>query len=233
LGGDLTVSNSPESKKPNESSAAAAVSVLQAELDLTSQALDSIDQKAALIPPLVGAVAALVIAPDMSFTYLQAAILFVAFVYGAVAYAFAIRVLWASNLNVGPGTKEVANITYLEPADFSQSVAAALAESVEANKERSEKKGRMLNTAFVIAAFAILLLIAARVAGGPAVADNQNHTPSSSTPTAPAQQTPAQPTPGAAQVPVVQVEVAVRLPQEVVMKGGGWWDQKAKDGEHR
>ena len=55
-------------------------------------------------------------------------------------------------------------------------------------------------------------------------ASGAGHT-SSSTPT-PTQQTPAQPTPAAAQVPVIQVEVVVRLPQEVVRKGGGWWGQK-------
>jgi hypothetical protein len=152
--------------RPHPESASAAVETLRAELDMVDRALDAIDRKAALLPPVLGAIAGILIAPDTTFTRIQQALLVVALATGVGALLFALRVMWARDLNLGPNAAEVATGTHLEPADFNRAVAGSLAKSVDALSELSKWKAFRLNVAMALAATTILLLALARVAGG-------------------------------------------------------------------
>jgi len=203
--------------EPNKGSAAAAVETLRAELAMVDGALSSIDQKAALIPALLGAVTGIVIAPDTNITELQAGLLVVALVFGAVAGGLALRVLWARDLNMGPDATLTVSATYLKPADFNVSVADSLARSVNALSKVAKWKGGLLNRAMICAATAILFLVLTRMAGGIGVSDQK---PTQATPQAPATTPAQQPTPATADRPPGQVVVPVDLGQQIAAKGG-------------
>src|SRR5437762_1536145 len=107
---------------PNEKSAEAAVAALTAELTMASGNLDGLDQKAGLVPPVVAGVAALFIAPDLHFTWLQAFFLVPAVVVGGLSIWFALRTLEARPLSLGGNADRIVEGTRFGPADFNQAI---------------------------------------------------------------------------------------------------------------
>jgi hypothetical protein len=164
----------------NQESAAEAVQTLQAELNLVFGVLNGLDQKAGLIPAIVGTVALLVVAPDTRFNSAQAIFLCVAVASGILAGGLAVRVLWARNLNIGPDADRTVQSANLPVGEFDIAVADSLARSVNSVGEVVRWKETWLNRAMFFGAVAILALVLARIAGGLPVQD-PTPTPSPST----------------------------------------------------
>jgi hypothetical protein len=151
---------------PNPESAAAAVETLRAELDIGIGSLESIDRKAALVPATLGVVAGILIPAGNTFTRLEQGFLVLALVPGIIAVLASLQVLWARHVSIGPDAKLVATGTDLAPADFNNAVAGSLALSVGKVTEVADWKSARLNIAFASAGSTIMLLAAARLAGG-------------------------------------------------------------------
>lgn len=149
-----------------EKSAEAAVAALTAELTMANGNLDSIDQKAGLVPPVVAGVAALFIAPDLHFTWLQAAFLLPALATGGAAIWLALLTLEVQPISLGGEADQIAGGTHLQPADFNRAVAGSLAIAVEKHSALTKWKGGRLNWSMRLAGVTFLLLAAARLAGG-------------------------------------------------------------------
>ena len=130
---------------PNPQSAAAAVETLRAELDTAISSLESIDRKATLIPAVLGTVAGIFIAPSATFRGSQAAVLIAAVLTGVIAVFFALRVIWARYVNIGPNARQTASGTYLDPAAFNHAVAGSLATAIDQLSAVSAWKGHRLN----------------------------------------------------------------------------------------
>ena len=133
---------------------------------MVNGSLESIDRKAALVPATLGVVAGIFIAPDDSFTEPQQVLLVLALAAGMTAVFIALRVMWARRVSVGPDAKTAAGGTHLGPADFNNAVAGSLALSVDKLSEVATWKSTRLNVAFWFVGVTILLLAAARLAGG-------------------------------------------------------------------
>jgi hypothetical protein len=151
---------------PDASSAAAAVVALRAELELLDGALDAVDRKASLIPVVVGAIAGLFIAPDTTFSGLQAWIGGGAVIVGGIAAVLALIVLRTRYLSFGPNARTTANNVHVPPAYFDRAVAGSLANAIDAMSAVLNRKGTLLNWAMVAGGASILLFALVRVAGG-------------------------------------------------------------------
>ncbi len=148
---------------PVEASAEAAVTTLRAELDTLFQAIDAIDQKAAVVPAALGAIAALFIAPDTTLQEAQIVAMLIGIVTGGVSIGFALFALSARLIDAGPNAQQTAGAVHLHPAAFNRAVAGSLANSVDKMSEITKSKGYRLNVSLVFAAFAIASFAAIRV----------------------------------------------------------------------
>ena len=142
------------------------MAALSAELTLATDYLDRIDQKAALVPAVVAAVAALFIAPDTHFTLVQGIILVPALVFGIAAVWFALQTLETKPISLGGEADQIAKGDHYEPADFNHAMAGSLARAVNLQSELTRWKGRRLNWSMRCAGVTLLALALARIAGG-------------------------------------------------------------------
>jgi hypothetical protein len=157
--------DAPE-RPPDPASAAAAVVALRAELELLDGALDAVDRKAALVPVVVGAIGGLFIAPDATFSGLQAWTAVAAVFVGAAAAGLALVVLRTRYLTFGPNARTTADNVHIPPAYFDRAVAGSLANAIDAMSAVLNRKGRLLNWAMAIGGASILLFALVRVTGG-------------------------------------------------------------------
>lgn len=151
---------------PNKDSAAAAVANIQTELDALLGALEGFDRKAALVPTVLGIVAGIFIAPETKYEPVQLGLLASAIVTGILAVGYALRVLWAQHLKVGPNAQQMADGTSLDAAVFHAAVARSLANAVDHLTNATRKKARWFNLSISFGAVTILLLALTRVLGG-------------------------------------------------------------------
>jgi hypothetical protein len=187
--------------EPNPDSVESAVSVLQAELALTDGHLDAIDRKAALLPPFLVGVAALLLR-DGAWTVFEAGLNIVALIVGSVAVVYCLTILRPGRISVGPEATVIAHHTHLPPPEFHLRVAVSLADAIDLNTRRTKVKADRLRTAGWLAAATMFLLVLARVAGGIGVTDDSGAPPPSnsaspSPATEPASAPPAAPSPSA------------------------------------
>lgn len=166
--------------EPDAGSVESAVSVLQAELALTDGHLDAIDRKAALLPPFLVGVAALLLR-DGAWTVIEAGLNIVALIVGSVAVVYCLTILRPGRISVGPEATVIAHHTHLSPAEFHLRVAVSLADAIDLNTRRTKVKADRLRTAGWWAAATMLLLVLARVAGGIVMTDESGATPPSNT----------------------------------------------------
>lgn len=150
----------------NEKSAEAAVAALTAELTMANGNPESIDQKAGLVPPVVAGVAALFIAPDLHFSWLQAVFLLPWVLTGGLSIWFALRTLEAKPIALGGDADQIVTGTRFEPAAFNRAVAGSLAMAINKHSALTQWKGKRLNWSMRLAGVTFLLLAAARLAGG-------------------------------------------------------------------
>ena len=143
--------------RPNQESAAAAVSALSSELAMANANIEGIDQKAGLVPPVVAAVAALFIAPDAHISLLQALFFVPALVVGIAAIWLALQTLEAKPISLGGDASEIAAGDHFKPADFNHAVAASLAIAVRKHSELTQWKGHRLNWSMRLAGVTFVL----------------------------------------------------------------------------
>jgi hypothetical protein len=148
---------------PNAESAAVAVEALRGELDMIDRALEAIDRKAALVPAVLGALAAFFVNPETVLSSNQRIAFIAGLVVGGISIAYAIRTMWARLLHVGPNAQTTSTSTHLKPADFNRAVAGSLADSVDAMSHLAQTKGDYLNRSFVLAALALLAFALVRI----------------------------------------------------------------------
>ena len=151
---------------PQPESAASAVDTLRAQLEMANGSLEAIDRKAALVPATLGVVAGIFVGTDDTFDPWEAAALAAALVTGIIAALYAIRVLRARVVSIGPNAVTMSKATHLDLADFDNAVAGSLAISIDKMSEAAKWKSERLNRAFEFAGATILLLALARLLGG-------------------------------------------------------------------
>ncbi len=180
--------------RPDETTVEEAVKLLQVELALINGSFDSLDRKAALIPPAVATLAGLFMPPDLHAAW---PVTFVLAGLGIAAVAastyFALLALRGRILSHGSNAQALAHHTHLDVTDFRQNVAVDLAQAVDAFSEATKIKQHRLEPAIKWAVVAILLLALARIVGGAFMAD-QNQTDQTNQPPTATQPATAQPT---------------------------------------
>ena len=204
---------------PDKDSAAAAVESLRDELHMADHALDAIDQKAALVPVVLGGFAGLVAVSDASLGPVLTPVLGVALAVAALSIAVSLSVVWARYSTAGPGAQTTAANTHLSSAHFNRALAGSYADSVDILSELTKWKAHRLNAALALAGVAIVLLTFVRVVGGINMADQpQQPTGSQQTPSTQPESQPASQQPTAQ--PSQQVEIPTNFGQQILAKGG-------------
>lgn len=148
----------------DELASAAAVAALQTQLDRHLSAVDGMDQKAALLPPLVGAVGVLGLVPAHATglaLWLDAA--------GVAAGLFAIAACFVSlavrTVPVGGNEDQIASGAKMALDDFNAKLARSLADAIGLIHGTEKRKARSLNVAFFATAVAIGLWVVAHAIG--------------------------------------------------------------------
>jgi hypothetical protein len=163
---------------PDEKTVASAVSVLQFELALVNGSIDSLDRKAALIPPFLVAAAALLLDPaGMAYNGPQLVFIGLALVTGVWASYLAYKALTPDVIRLGPSADAVAQHTNATRAAFDERVVEALSEAVQETSRTTLSKGLRLTRGLKLAGATLLLLVFARIAGGISLADNTTPAP--------------------------------------------------------
>ena len=181
---------------PDERTVAAAVDVLQFELGLVNGSIDSLDRKAALIPPFLVAAAAFLLGPiGTTYNWLQLVLVALAIATGIRASYLAYRAMAPDLVRLGPKAEIVERYTTAPLADFEQRVVEALSEAVQQTSKTTLIKGERPSGGMRLAAATLLLLVLARIAGGLPLAADNAQTPTSTPPaTQPSQSAAPQPT---------------------------------------
>jgi hypothetical protein len=150
---------------PDKETVAAAVSVLQFELGLANGAIDSLDRKAALIPPFLVAAAAFLLGPvSTTYNWLQLALVALAILTGIRSSYLAYRAIAPDLIRLGPRAEIVERHTSAPVAAFDQRVVEALSEAVQETSKTTLVKGERLTAGLVLAGATLVLLVFARVA---------------------------------------------------------------------
>ncbi len=155
-----------EEQPPNEASAAAAVSALQAELELADGNLDALDRKSALLPAFLAALAGLFISSESVLNGLGLLVVLIALVAGILSVSFALYAMRARAHILGPDVDAVIANLELPIADFNAALAGSLAEAINRATQVALFKARWLNRAMILAVVTILFLSLARLIGG-------------------------------------------------------------------
>jgi hypothetical protein len=138
------------------------VELLRAELDTTLATVDSLDRKLALIGPVIGAGAALLV-PGSSSLALQVQLLAAATLVVVLTIALSIAGLWARDVEIGPKPGELGTRAGAPYASYYADVARSLAYCVAFNLRVIQTKGKHFNLGAVAATCAILLFLIARL----------------------------------------------------------------------
>lgn len=161
---------SPTASEPSsdaEATAQVGIEVLKVELSLVNANVDSLDRKAALIPPLLFAAAAFLLGPPgVVYSPLQVGLIVAALVVGMWASWEAYRALAPDEVRLGPDADML--VKYLDAPlyPFQQRVAEALAEAVRETSTVTLAKGERLSRSMKLVGGTLLLLVVIRASGG-------------------------------------------------------------------
>jgi hypothetical protein len=137
------------------------IELLKTEISIGLDSIESLDRKLALLPPFLGAVAALLLPAAIGpgqFPWASAA-------GGVMLLAFGCSILGlaGTKISVGPAQGWLSEQTGAEPETFYREAAEKQKLSVDALHDVTEKKSGWFNLALVAAWVATLLLVVARV----------------------------------------------------------------------
>jgi hypothetical protein len=188
-----------------------AIRYLQSQLTQATEAYDSLDRKAALLPPFLAGAAGLLLGSEDSFSPLQAGLLVPALAAGAVGGWFAIEALRTRKVAAGPDPKDVAEKMDRPLTEFSPALAGIIAEAVTARRDALSEKATAFNMAMRLTAVTLLLVAGARLIGGLTVSDQNNDAAPSASPSDAASPAPSAeqvaPTPAVTDSPAPSVTV--------------------------
>lgn len=139
-----------------------AVDLLRGELQVTLDAVDSLDRKLALVVPAVAAIAAL-LAPNGSGTAVQIEMVIAATSVAVLAAAFALFGLLARSAYYGPEPSLLATRARDPYPDYYRDVAQSLAWCARMTTGVVSSKGWNFNMAAVSASCSMLLFLTARI----------------------------------------------------------------------
>jgi hypothetical protein len=153
---------------PDLQAVSAAVSSLERQLDRHLKAIDSLDQKASLLPPVLGALGLLSLNGVATGTNQFAATTFIVFalVAGTASMALALACLAPRRVPFGADAVKVALGTSLRRSEFDQGLANSLALCIRTAEEVGRYKASTLTLAFTAGLFGIVCLVAFRVVEG-------------------------------------------------------------------
>jgi hypothetical protein len=149
----------------HEASIDAGLDVLRTELTLVHGNLDSIDRKAALLPPFLVALAGLLI-PLGQLSDIQLLLIAGALLSGISAVGVVLWLVFPGEVYLGPNAHLTASTAHHAPVVYKMALAAELANSVRDTSTATVVKGRWLRRSMRLAGLTMLLLVVARVVGG-------------------------------------------------------------------
>jgi len=156
----------PENR-PRPDTALAVLGLLHDQLRMVTDSADSIDRRAALLPPFLGGAAGLLLTPvPAPFAPAQCAFIAVALVSGALAGYHAITALVTRPTVLGPNAQELAAALLQPLTDVYSAACERLADAVTHRAEANKAKGASFNWAVRLSGIAILSLAISRVIGG-------------------------------------------------------------------
>ena len=151
---------------PNPETTEAIFRFFQTEYAAVTANIDGLDRKAALLPPILGAAAGLLIGGQTTFTRGQLVLLIAALALGTIAGVFSVKAIEAKRLKAGPKTEQVLPAMTKEPRLFYEAASKTLAEAIDDRRAVSERKADDFNWAIRFAAGTLFVLALARIAGG-------------------------------------------------------------------
>jgi hypothetical protein len=161
--------NEPPQQVTNAETTIAAVTLLQAQLKMATDTLDSLDRKASLLPQFLGAVVGgllIVGAPDVRYSTPQALLIGAGLAVSIGAGFCAIQSLVTRRVAMGPSSTEVAQSVVHALSDFNQATVPALAGAIIQRLEVNRTKAKWFNSALSLTGIGMLLITLARVVGG-------------------------------------------------------------------
>ncbi len=157
--------NPPPSVNPETT--LAAVTLLQAQLKMATDSFESLDRKASLLPPFLGAVVSLLISgsPAVKYSTSQDLLIGAGLAVSIGAGFCAIQSLATRRVAMGPSSTEIAESIIQSLNDFNRATADALAAAILHRLEINRAKATWFNVALSLAGIAMLLFVLARVVG--------------------------------------------------------------------
>jgi hypothetical protein len=158
----------PQRPITNPETAVAAVRLLEGQLKMATDTFDSLDRKASLLPPFLGAVVSLLIVgtPAVKFSTLQALLIGAGLAVSVGAGFCAIQSLVTRRVAMGPSSTEIAKSIIHSLSDFNRATAVALAEAILDRLEVNRNKAKWFNAGLALTGIAMLLIALARIIRG-------------------------------------------------------------------
>lgn len=142
--------------------AADAVDLLREQLQMGWAALEAIDRKLALVIPVVGGVAALVV-PGVESRGFAAGLLIAGLLVAILAAVWSLWGMLTAPAHLGPNARFLAWRVRQPYPDYYRATAQALQASITTNADVGHRKASRFNLAAASAAWSILLMIVARL----------------------------------------------------------------------
>jgi len=154
--------------QPVAETAAAAVALLQGQLKMVTDTFDSLDRKASLLPPFLGAAVGLLIvgSPVVKYSTVQTLLIGAGLAVAIGAGFCAIQSLITRSVNMGPNSNEVADSITRPLVEVNRATADALAQAVRDRLKVNRTKGNWFNAGVSLTGLAMLLIVLSRVVGG-------------------------------------------------------------------
>ncbi len=145
---------------------AAALTVLQGQLDRHLASVDGMDRKAALLPPALGAVGVLGLVPAAGAQGLPLICAVLGVAATLIAFLTCLATLAVEKVAVGADPDKVAAGAALSPDEFNHRMCRSLANVIREVKAVEFDKARSLNIAFAATAAAIFFWLLSRATSG-------------------------------------------------------------------
>jgi len=144
----------------------AALNALQGQLDRHLAGIDGMDQKAALLPPALGAVGVLGLVPTSGAHGVSLIFAVLGVVAALIAFLMCFATLMVVKVAVGADPDLVAAGASLPPAKFNLGMCRSVAGAIREVTTVEFKKARTLNIAFAATAAAIFFWVVSHASAG-------------------------------------------------------------------
>jgi hypothetical protein len=162
---DLKEQLSAPRHPPVDGSVQEAIVELRLLLDRYLSSIESLDQKAALVVPALGAIGVLTapVKPLGQTSAFAALFLSLAVSAAVLAFVMSLRALRAKRSEIGADPVKLALQTSLDPDSFRQGIADSLAIAVCSLRSTTEEKAKRLNLSLLAGAISVVCFLASRI----------------------------------------------------------------------